>query len=97
MHCIMSNVFSKDVCDMVINVCCKDYVRDRVANAFCKGCVQNNVTMYSVRIKPNIRVLLVSIGLNIFIFNRLDSLVVERPLRVREVAGSNPGRVIPKT
>ena len=30
-------------------------------------------------------------------FYRLDSLVVERPLRVREVAGSNPVRVIPKT
>ena len=29
-------------------------------------------------------------------FYRVDSLVVERPLRVREVAGSNPGRVIPK-
>ena len=29
--------------------------------------------------------------------NRFDSLVVERPLRVRKVAGSNPGRVIPKT
>ena len=28
---------------------------------------------------------------------RLDSLVVERLLRVWEVAGSNPGRVIPKT
>ena len=29
--------------------------------------------------------------------NRLFILVVERPLQVREVAGSNPGRVIPKT
>ena len=29
--------------------------------------------------------------------NRLDSLVVERPLRVWEVVGSIPGRVIPKT
>ena len=30
-------------------------------------------------------------------FYCLDSLVIERPLRVREVAGSNPGHVIPKT
>ena len=29
-------------------------------------------------------------------FYGLDSLVVERPLRVREVAGSNPGRIIKK-
>ena len=28
---------------------------------------------------------------------RPDSVEIERPLWVREVAGSNPGRVIPKT
>ena len=42
---------------MVINVCCKDYVRDRVDNALCKFYVQYKVTMYSVRFMSKIRLL----------------------------------------
>ena len=42
---------------MVINVCCKDYVRDRVDNALCKVYIQYKVTMHSVRIMPKIRLL----------------------------------------